>query len=191
MHHLLISYINNQSQTPLSSDDINVIEQAFIAKRFNKRQFLLREGEVCKYLAFIVKGAVRQYSIDQHGREQVLNLAIENWWAGDRESFHKLIPSVYNIDAWEETDALLLPKQYYGQVNAIPAFAAMRVKLDDNHHFANQRRLRMSISHTAEERYEDFINTHPVFAQRFPQHIIASYLGITKETLSRIRGNRS
>ena len=154
-----------------------------------KRQFLLQEGEVCKYIAFIVKGATRQYTVDAKGYEHVLNLCIENWWTSDRESFHKELPSIYNIDAWEETELLLLPKAngFYERVNAIPAFQEMRITLDDNQHIAAQKRLNMSINYTADYRYQELIKLHPDFLQRFPQHIIASYLGITKETLSRIR----
>lgn len=190
MHETLLEYIRERSQTPLTGDDIALIEKAFIPKRFKKKEFLLQEGEICKCLFFIVKGAIRQYSVDDKGGEQILNLGIENWWTGDRESFHKEVPTIYNIDAWEETDALLLSKLYYYEVNAMTAFTEMRVMLDDNQHFANQRRLKMSISHTADERYHDFLKSNPLLVQRFPQHIIASYLGVTKETISRIRSSR-
>jgi hypothetical protein len=127
--------------------------------------------------------------VDEKGHEHILNLCIENWWTSDRESFQKQTPSIYNIDAWEDTDLLMLPRDngYYDRVNSIPAFNEMRIKLDDNHHMANQRRLLSSINQPAERRYEELAETYPAFLQRFPQHIIASYLGITKETLSRIR----
>jgi len=185
----LIRYIQERSTIPLSETDISLIEEAFIPKKLRKRQFLLQEGEVCKYIAFIVKGATRQYTVDEKGYEHVLNLCIENWWTADRESFHKELPSIYNIDAWEETELLLLPKAngYYERVNNIPAFHEMRIKLDDNQHIAAQKRLNTSINYTADYRYEELSKLHPEFLQRFPQHIIASYLGITKETLSRIR----
>lgn len=185
----LIHYIQDRSSTPLSEADVSLIQEAFIPKKLRKRQFLLQEGEVCKYIAFIVKGATRQYTVDEKGHEHVLNLCIENWWTADRESFHKETPSIYNIDAWEETELLLLPKahDYYERVNAIPAFKEMRIKLDDNQHIAAQNRLNASINYMAEYRYEELSRRYPEFLQRFPQHIIASYLGITKETLSRIR----
>ena len=189
MHTSLLNYIRARSQTPLSQKDIDLMKEAFIPKKLRKKQFLLQEGEVCRYIAFIVKGATRQYTVDTKGNEQILNLCIENWWTSDRESFQKQTPSIYNIDAWEETDLLLLPRAngYYEGVNAIPAFNEMRLKLDDNNHIATQKRLLDSINHTAEYRYDVFVKTYPEFLQRFPQHIIASYLGITKETLSRIR----
>jgi CRP-like cAMP-binding protein len=185
----LIHYINQQSPVPLSEADIQLINEAFVPKKYRKRQFLLQEGEVCKYMVFIVKGATRQYTVDDKGAEHVLNLAIENWWTSDRESFQNETPSIYNIDAWEETDALLLPKAngWYDRINAIPAFCEMRKKLDERNYMASQRRLHSSITQLAEHRYEELIDKYPQFLQRFPQHIIASYLGITKETLSRIR----
>lgn len=189
MHAYLLDYIKTRSHSPITEAEVSLIKEAFIPKKLRKRQFLLQEGEVCKYIAFIVKGATRQYTIDEKGYEHILNLGIENWWASDRESFHKQTPSIYNIDAWEETDLLLLPKanEYYERLNCIPAFNEMRIQLDDNHYIASQRRLHDSIYHTAEYRYEELIKQHPEFLQRFPQHVIASYLGMTKETLSRIR----
>lgn len=188
----LINYFSKHSQIALSEEDIQLIHQAFIPKKFMKRQFLLKEGDVCKCISFIVKGAIRQYTVDHKGNEHVLNLGIENWWTSDRESYHKLTPSIYNIEAWEETEVLMLPKAdgWYDKVNTIPAFCEMRKKLDDAHHMAMQRRLHSSINHTAEYRYEELRQKYPEFLQRFPQHIIASYLGITKETLSRIRNRQ-
>lgn len=189
MYSPLLRYIQEFSGSQLSEKDVRLIKEAFIPKRLSKKQFLLQEGDVCKYIAFIVKGATRQYTVDEKGAEQVLNLCIENWWTSDRKSFQNQTPSIYYIDAWEETDLLLLPRanDYYARVNEIPAFNEMRIRLDDNNHIATQRRLHASINHTAEQRYEELIKKYPEFLQRFPQHIIASYLGIAKETLSRIR----
>lgn len=185
----LIHYIRKYSNIPLSDDDIQLLENAFIARRWNKRQFLLREGEVCRHITFIVKGATRQYLLDAKGNEQILNLSIDNWWTSDRESFHNETPSVYNIVAWEDSDVLMLPKAngWYDKVNAIPAFSEMRKKLDDHHHMATQRRLLSSVTSTAGQRYSELVHSYPEFLRRFPQHMIASYLGITKETLSRIK----
>src|SRR5436190_23056498 len=110
MHDTLIKYINSFATSPLTESEIEVIKQTFIPKKFRKRQYLLQEGEVCKYMAFIVKGAMRQYSVDEKGAEHIVRLAIENWWAGDRESYSMLTPSIYFIDAWEDTDALLITR---------------------------------------------------------------------------------
>jgi len=188
MHELLIKYINSYSTTQLSDSEMELIKNAFVPKKIRRRQYFLQEGQVCKYGAFIVKGAMRQYSVDDKGVEHVVHLLIENWWAGDRESFVMLTPSVYNIDAWEDTEALLITKaDVQNLLNQIPAMVEMVRKLDEKNFIATQRRLNASISFSAEERYSAFESNYPEFLQRFPQHIIASYLGITKETLSRIR----
>ena len=188
MHEPLIKYINSFTITPLTTNEVEVIKNTFVYKKIRKRQYLLQEGEVCKYAAFIVKGAMRQYTVDDKGIEHIFRLSIENWWAVDRESHVMLTPSPYNIDAWEDTDALLATRaDFINRLNNIAALQEMARKLDERHAFASQKRLNAAISMTAEQRYSNLINTYPEFLQRFPQHIIASYLGITKETLSRVR----
>src|SRR5215471_6488713 len=110
MHESLITYIKKHSATPLTEAEIEVIRDVFTPKKLRKHQYLLQEGEVCKYGAFIVKGAMRQYSIDDKGVEHIVDLFIENWWVADRESYVMLTPSMYNIDALEDSDVLLITK---------------------------------------------------------------------------------
>jgi len=184
----LITYINSYISTPLTESQIELIKDTLVYKKFRKKQYFLQEGDVCKYAAFIVKGAMRQYSVDDKGVEHIVYLCIENWWACDRESYINLTPSIYNIDAWEDTDVILMTKADYVKLSqTIPSLIEMSRNLDDRNHIATQKRLNASISLSAEKRYEDFISYYPEFLQRFPQHIIASYLGITKVTLSRVR----
>jgi CRP-like cAMP-binding protein len=188
MHESLITYINSYASTPLTDSQAELIKNTFAPKKIRKRQYLLQEGEVCKYAAFIVKGAMRQYSVDDKGAEHIVRLLIENWWASDRESYVMLTPSVYNIDAWEDTDVLLVTKaDFLNRISSIPAISELARKLDENYAISSQKRLNAIISLPAEKRYSDFTKTYPEFLQRFPQHILASYLGITKETLSRVR----
>ena len=110
MYDPLIQYFSRYATIPLAENEIALIESAFAPKKIRKRQFLLQEGEVCKHNAFIVQGAMRQYTIDDKGEEHIIRLFIENWWAVDRESLNKQTPSIYFIDAWEETEALLVAK---------------------------------------------------------------------------------
>jgi CRP-like cAMP-binding protein len=188
MHEPLIRYINGFASAPLNGTEIKVIERTFTPRRIRRRQYFLQEGEVCKHFGFIVKGAMRQYSVDEKGGEHVVRLSIENWWVGDRESHVMLTPSVYNIDAWEDTDLLVMTRaDYLNNLSTMPALIEMARILDERHAFAAQRRLNAAISYPAEKRYAELASTYPELLQRFPQHIIASYLGITKETLSRIR----
>jgi CRP-like cAMP-binding protein len=183
-----IKYINSYTTAPLTEGEIDLIQDFFIPKKFRKRQYFLQEGEVCKYTAFIIKGAMRQYRVDDKGEEHIIKLFIENWWASDRESLMNKTPSIYFIDAWEDTEVLLVTKTDLGDlVDRIHTLSEWLRKLDTNFAAASQRRINAAISLSAEERYYDLEKTNPAFLQRFPQHIIASYLGINRETLSRIR----
>ena len=188
MYESLIKYFCGYASIPLTENEIASIESAFIPKKFRRRQYLLQEGEVCKCNAFIVQGAMRQYTVDDKGEEHIIRLFIENWWASDRESLNKQTPSIYFIDAWEETNALIVTKNALPDlIDNIPALSEWAKKLDINYAIASQRRLNAAISLSAEDRYHDLEKTYPEFLQRFPQHTIASYLGINRETLSRIR----
>jgi len=187
MHESLITYIRRHATTPLTESEIEVIKAVFVPQKLKKRQYFLREGEVCKYAAFVVKGAMRQYRIDDKGVEHIIRLSLENWWVSDRESYVMLTPSLYYIDAWEDSELLLLTKaDYVGRLSFIPAIHEMSKKMDENFAIAAQKRV-STISFSAEERFADLIKTYPEFLQRFPQHIIASYLGMSRETLSRLR----
>lgn len=188
MYDKLISYINRYASIPLTKEEEALIVTAFQPKKYRKKQYFLQEGDVCKYAGFIVKGAMRQYRVDDKGVEHMVQLYIENYWANDRESSSMLTPSVYNIDAWEDTEILLVTRvDMLVLMSKIPAMTEMIRLMDERNAIANQRRLNSTISNTAEKRYEEFSKYHPQFMQRFPQHLIASFLGITKETLSRIR----
>src|SRR3954464_1564513 len=131
MHESLIKYISSFANTPLTNDEIELVKNIFVYRKIRKKQYLLQAGEVCKYAAFIVKGAMRQYSVDDKGIEHIIRLSIENWWAADRESYINLTPSTYNIDALEDTEVLLLPKpEAVNPLSNIVAFKEMTRKLD-------------------------------------------------------------
>src|SRR5258705_13344134 len=116
MYDALIKYFNSYASKPLTGDEIDLIQGFFTPKKLRKRQYFLQEGEVCKYTAFIVKGAMRQYRVDDKGEEHIIKLFIENWLASDRESLMNKTPSIYFIDAWEDTDALLVTKTDLGDL---------------------------------------------------------------------------
>ncbi|TDO22730.1 Crp/Fnr family transcriptional regulator [Pedobacter duraquae] len=188
MHQQLLNYINSHGTLQLTSAEEELVKAAFQPKKLRKKQYFLHEGDVCKHSAFVVKGAMRQYSVDEKGVEHVVHLFIENYWASDRESMIMLTPSVFNIDAWEDSEILMITRaEMLDLMFKIPAMVEMIRLMDERNAIANQRRLNSTISASAEKRYEEFASNHPQFIQRFPQYLIASFLGITKETLSRIR----
>jgi CRP-like cAMP-binding protein len=184
----LRTYIDRYISGTLSDADFAVVMGAFTPKKLRRRQYLLQAGEVCKYTGFVLKGALRQYSVDEKGQEHIMHFAVENWWVGDRESFVMLTPSRYNIDALEDCELLLTTNaQLQELIRTVPAIAVMVREMDQRNFIATQKRLYASIGHSAEERYEELVAQHPDYLQRFPQHMIASYLGISPETLSRVR----
>ncbi|WP_286590949.1 Crp/Fnr family transcriptional regulator [Sphingobacterium sp. N143] len=167
---------------------MELIKNTFQPKKLRKRQYFLQEGDISKFTAFITKGAMRQYYVDEKGVENVINLFIENYWATDRKSFFDLKPSIFYIDAWENTDLLIITRADMAELmKKIPAINEMIRIMDDKNAIASQNRINAAISISAEMRYENFLKSYPQFIQRFPQHQIASFLGITKETLSRIK----
>lgn len=147
---------------------------------------------MCKHFAFIVKGALRQYYVDEKGVERFVQLAIENWWVGDRESWVTLAPSRYTIDAWEDSELFVITNSdLLKLIKLVPSIMEVMRKMDERNNIATQKRITSSISYTSERRYADFVSEYPELLQRFPQHVIASYIGVTKDTLSRIRKQTS
>lgn len=188
MYNAFFEYLTKISSTPLTEEDKDLIRQSFTPHRLRKRQFLLQAGDQCKNFAFIVKGAMRMYTVDEKGIEHIVRLGVEDWWMGDRESFVNATPSNYHIDAWEHCDLLYVTlESTIDMQNKIPAFCTMKMKLDERSMMAHTRRLTSAISSSAEKRYTDFVECYPKLQQRFPQHVIASYLGINKDTLSRVK----
>jgi len=187
MYESLFNYIRRYSESSLTAIEESLIKKSMIPKSLSKKEMFSQQGNICQHTGFILKGAMRQYSIDSNGTEHIIQLAIENWWMVDRESFLMKTPSVYNIDAWENTDLLILNHRDLLKILAIPTIKEMFWRMNQNNFIASQRRLKYSISLPAKERYEELLKNYPEFVQRFPQHTIASYLGISKETLSRVR----
>ena len=181
-------YKNIYEKINLTEDEFNYCKTLFLPKKLRKRQYILQEGDVCKYQAFVEKGILRSYSIDERGNEHILQFASEGWWIADLSSFLTGEPSVFNIDALEDAELLLITKPSWELLmQKIPRLEHYFRILIQNHLISTQKRLMQSLSEQAEERYIRFSKTYPECMQRVPQHMIASYLGISRETLSRIR----
>jgi len=181
------TYIKDR-HVAVTDEQLDYWTRLLVPKKIKKGQFLLREGEVDKHLAFVAKGCLRLYMVDDKGKEHIMQFAPENWWISDMDSVTKGTPSAYFIDAVEDSDVFLVDAAAQEKLlKTIPAVALFFQELLQNRQTATQKRIIFSMSASAEERYLDFIKTYPSLARRLPQHDIASYLGITPESLSRIR----
>lgn len=186
MYKMFFKKVNEKVN--LTSEEEDICKTFLIPKKVRKKQYILQEGDVCKYGAFVEKGALRSYTIDEKGQEHIVQFAIEGWWISDMYSFITGEPSVYNIDVLEDAELLLLSKPSEEELlEKVPKFERYQRLLVQGAYIALQRRLVLSLSQSAEEKYTKLTNTYPDIIQRVPQHMIASYLGITPETLSRIR----
>jgi CRP-like cAMP-binding protein len=178
----------NEKKVELTEEQLKWWESLFVAKTLHKNDFILREGETARCTAFVIRGCLRLYTIDAKGKEHIMQFAPENWWIGDIESSTQNTPSQFFIDALEDSEILLLENASFTKVvNEIPAVAVFFQQLMQKRQAATQKRIIFSMSASAEEQYLDFIKAYPSLVQRVPQHMIASYLGITPESLSRIR----
>ena len=172
----------------ITEEEFEYAKTLFLPKKLRKRRFLFEEGEPCIYTTFVEKGLLRSYTIDEKGNEHILQFAMQGWWSGDLYSFLTGEPSEYNIEALEDSELLLITKESWDQLlKEVPAFERYFRILIQNNLIATQRRLMGTFSTTAEERYQKMLKEFPDVIQRVPLHMIASYLGVTRETLSRIR----
>jgi len=175
----------------LTQDELKHIRSLATMKKLRRRQFLLQEGEVCRHKAFVCKGLLRAYRLKDDGTEVIMRFSPENHWIIDHESFVNQTPAKCNIEAIEDTDVILWNAQQMAELfTAIPAFRAYSERLLSNSLDASQERILANISFTAEEKYEHFIHSFPDVFKRVPLHMVASYLGVSRETLSRVRQAR-
>jgi CRP-like cAMP-binding protein len=172
----------------LTEEEQRLFTSLIKIKKLRRKQFLLQEGDVSRYQYFINKGCLRTYTVDEKGQEHVIQFAIEDWWTGDMYSFLTQTPAKMNIEAIEDTELLCIDNPSLEILyQKVPKFERFFRLLLQNAFIANQRRIIESMSLTADDRYCKFIERYPLMEPRLPLKHIASYLGITPESLSRIR----
>jgi CRP-like cAMP-binding protein len=179
---------NFNKKVALAQEEETLVKTYLTPKKLRKKQYLLQEGDVCKSIAFIEKGALKAYSIDDTGNEHIIQFGIEGWIISDLYSFLTGEPATYNIDAIEDAELVLINKSAHEELlqklSKYETFTRMNIT---GAYLAMQKRLTSIISSPLDERYANFTATYPEIVQRVPQHMIAAYMGLTPETLSRIR----
>ena len=177
-----------EKQIVLNPEEVELIKNYLTPKKLRRKQYLLQEGDVCKTIAFVEKGTLREYSINQNGAEHIIQFAIDGWTISDLFSFLTGEPATYNIDAIEDSELVLISKTAHEELlqrlHKYETYTRLQIT---GAYLAMQKRLNSINTLSLEERYLDFITLYPNIVQRVPQHMIASYMGLQPETLSRIR----
>ncbi|HUH28690.1 Crp/Fnr family transcriptional regulator [Gelidibacter sp.] len=172
----------------ITDEQFEYAKTLFVPKQLGKKRLLLERGNTCIYTTFVGKGLLRSFTIDEKGNENILQFAMEGWWVGDLYSFLTDEASEYTIEALEDSQLLLITKPSWDLLlEKVPAFERYFRVLIQNNLIATQRRLMNTMTISAEERYIKLLQDFPDISQRVPQHMIASYIGVTRETLSRLR----
>ncbi|MCX2573942.1 Crp/Fnr family transcriptional regulator [Pedobacter sandarakinus] len=179
------NYLKEKIQ--ITDEQFDSISGDLKIKKFEKNEIIQYTGDINKNGFFVLKGLLRAYSIDAKGKEHILQFAPENWLISDRNNMNNEA-SIFFIDAIENTEVIIMPNDFMEQAAMkVPCLQPMHTKLLNNSIRFMQKRINMLLSATAEERYLDFIKLYPNLTLRVPQWMIASYLGITPESLSRVR----
>lgn len=185
MNSLLDFFSKNSS---LSSEEQNLILEKFVEKQYRKRQYILQEDMVCKYYYFVKKGLVRVHKINEQGNLHILSFACENKWVTDMDSFYNEIPSLLSIDTLEDTHIWQISKKDLDELCIkIPQIAIVFRKITEENFARMQRKLLDICGVPTPERYLYFEQKYPHLIGRIPQVQIASFLGITPESISRIK----
>ena len=180
------------ARAPFTTDEFHTVRSALAFRRLTAEEFLQRAGDVTRQAAFVATGCLRTYIIDAKGKEHIVQFAPETWWVADGTSLRRQTPSSFFVDAIEDSELLLIDGPSHQRlVDTVPGYAAAFRDGLQRHAAAKDQRIVEALAASAEERYLEFLRVYPSIAARVPQSMLASYLGVTPETVSRIRKQRS
>ena len=171
----------------LTDEEFSYILSHFEPIRRRKHQYLIQEKEPVNKEFWVIQGCLRSYFFDSAGKEHIIQFAMENWWITDYEAFNNKVPSKVFIDCLEDCQLLYITfenrEKLSAEMHKMERFWAKKTKLG---YIASQNRVLSLLKNTAKDRYEQLSAQYPDLLQRVPKKLIASYLGITRETLSRL-----
>lgn len=180
------TYLKNKTNLP--DEELHQLTHQLSSRKFEKGKFLLNKGDVCQFSFFVEQGLLRSFTIDETGKEHIIQFGSENWIVSDLSSVFFNEPSELYIEAIETTTVTLLDKHFMSHASELSAsFRQYNEKALQNHIRHLQKRINLLLGASADKRYLDFIKLYPDLTMRVPQWMIASYLGITPESLSRVR----
>lgn len=180
---------NISKYVTLTPEEVLIFESFWTEKTLEKGEYLLRNGDVCRYDNYIVSGLLKAFYINsENGNEEILYFSIDDWWATDLDSFSRQKASIYNIQALEKTTLLQINYHSFQKLLLeIPQLERYFRLILEGYLVALQKRIIYNNIYDAEHRYFDFLETYPSIASKVPQYLIASYLGISAEFISRLR----
>ncbi|UOQ55044.1 Crp/Fnr family transcriptional regulator [Hymenobacter cellulosivorans] len=171
---------------PLTDAEFEFVRSHFISKRYKKHQFLIQDGEPVPYAFFIVSGLVKLGYADAAGKQHIISFAMEDWWESDFQAFYTQTRATLTLDCLEDTEVLCLPFANYQQLRTdLRKMEHFFLEKSNGGHIAAQRRILSLLTTNAKERYEQVVQQFPTLMQRVPKTLLAAYLGVSRETLSR------
>ncbi len=182
----LLDYINRV--VALTEEEELKLSSLISSRKLLKGQYFLQQGDVCKFSGFVISGCTKTFYVDEEGQEHVIMFSIEDWWTSDMGSYITQKPADFNVQCLENTE--LIQFSYENQqemMQEIPKLERFFRIIIERAFVASQKRIVRNMSMSAKDRYLFFRNEYPKIEQRIPQYLIASYLGITKEFLSKIK----
>ncbi len=172
----------------LTEEEASFFTDQITMRKVRKGQFLVHQGAVDRNAYFVNQGSVRAYYIDLNGHEHTIQLAIEGWWIGDLQSFIFQQPALLNVETIEDSLILEIPNEkLQGLYEKVPKFERYFRIITQRAFAAFQQRMLQNLSMSAEERYLAFQAQYPKLELRLPQKLIASYLGVSPEFLSKLK----
>jgi CRP-like cAMP-binding protein len=182
----LLDYINRI--VALTEEEERILISLISYRKLLKGQYFLQQGDVCKYSGFVISGCTKTFYVDDEGQEHVVMFSIEDWWTSDMGSFITQKPADFNVQCLENTELIQFSYENQQQMmQEIPKLERFFRIIVQRALVASQKRIVRNMSMSAKDRYLFFRNEYPKMEQRIPQYLIASYLGITKEFLSKIK----
>lgn len=172
---------------PLTDEEFALVLTHFTAKRFKKHQFLIQEGQPVPCAYFVVAGLLKLVHTDEAGRQHILSFALEDWWESDFRAYHAQTPATLSLECLEDTAVFCLTLPDYHQLCArLPKLERFFLQKATLGSIAAQQRILSLLTTSARQRYEQLLAQHPALVQRVPKTLLAAYLGVSRETLSRL-----